>query len=133
MSEKKSMSKSGNYLITRLAVVSQIWFPFCGASIVHGNILRLLVLSVVFLLSCGVLYCILKKTVSNNEIKDSVGDKKKYISFIIIFVMNILFVLLSNTIVEVSVGSLFCLLLFSFFLTWVCTKWILRNNKKDIA
>jgi len=124
------ISKSGSCLITRLSVLSFIWVPFCGINFIHGNIFKICIIAVIFLLSCGLLYLILRKTVSENNI--SIRKKSICILYIIVLFINIFFVILSGNILT-SIGSLLfiSMLLFSFLMAWICTKWILKNNKKD--
>jgi hypothetical protein len=131
MLKKFPISKSGNSLISRLSVVSLIWFPNCGMNIVKSRgIIIVIYLLLIFLFLCSVLYLILRKIVSNNSIT-SVKDKNVCLSFTVALLIDLIFVFLFGYIVPATIIHLFFMILFCFVVSIISTKWILRNSQKS--
>lgn len=123
---KIQLSESEKELIGRLSIASSLWIPIGGKELVHGKFMNFCLVILLFALFFGLLYLILRRIVSKNEISP-VHNKRIYISFSIIILTSILFILLLDTVFYGSSTTVLIMLLPGFLIPLGLTKWIFAS------
>lgn len=113
-------------VINRFSVVSSLWIPIIGKEFIHGKFMNFCFISLLFLLFYGLLYLILRRIVSKNEISPA-RNKRIYISFSIIMLTSILSILLLDILFYRSATAFLVMLLPGFLIPLGLTKWIFAS------